>query len=650
MTFSRTVFVLLTLLMALLLAVSFTLSVVHSRHYLSRQLAVHAQDSATALGLILVPAMQQHDRVAMESLIKAVADGGYFHRIRVLGTEGVVLAEQSNRLVVAGVPAWFVLRLTLDTPTRSALIMDGWREVGRVEISSHPGYAYQQLWEDARDLLLWFSVVGGIALSILLVLARSALKPLAAMERQAQDIGAGRFNTRSPLPWARELRKVAVALNQMANKVDHMLNDKIKIIEKLEIAVHRDALTGLNTRAFLNDQIDVLMCGTDESESAALILIRLPGLAEVNTQWGYEEGNVLLKQLAAVLQDAVRKLQGAIAARSGGAEFMLLVRETSPEQALALADMLLFQLRSLVSPRGAGFNTAHIGIGFRDASITEPSKLFAQADMALRSAESHGRYWAFIYPADDLSHDTTFGASRWRSVIEHALAQNKLILFEQPVFDAITGAPLYYELLARLRDETGRLIGAAAFMPMAHRLGLSVAIDRAVVELALTQNYADLVPRILNLSLDAIQDLLFTSWLQQRLRLSGMDLSRILVELPERAAAEAPESVLRLMNSLSGMGVRFGFDHVGLVPEALAQIRHLRPLFLKCDETLLTSAAADSPKRALLEMLLELAQGLDSLFIVTGIESDAQAVAFRAMGVGALQGRALGAPSPLHKV
>ena len=510
MSFSRVVFVLLTLLLALLLAASFALNVVHARQYLSRQLAVHAQDSATAMGLSLAPMLQRSDRVAMDSLVKAVGDGGYFRRIRVLDTQGSVLAERVSNLDVADVPPWFVRWLPLETPTRSALIMDGWRETGRVEISSHPGYAYQQLWSDARDLLIWFSVVGGIALAILLLLARSALKPLATMERQALAIGAGHFSLHVPLPWARELRQVAAAMNQMASKVDNMLTDKIKTIERLEIASHRDTLTGLYTRDFLSDRIDLLMGGSDECESAALLLIRLPDLAEVNTQWGYDEGNVLLQQFAALLHDRERRLQGAIAARSGGAEFMLLVRETSPEEALALANTLLVQLRALASPRGACLGAAHIGIGFRDSSMTDPSNLFAQADMALRSAESHGRFWAFVYPPDTLSHASTFGASRWRSIIERALAQRELVLFEQAVFHAVSAEPLYYELLARIRDQDGRLIGAAAFMPMAHRLGLSSTIDRAVVELALAQAHSDKVPRVLNLSLDAIQDLVFT--------------------------------------------------------------------------------------------------------------------------------------------
>lgn len=644
MSFSRLVFALLTLLLAVLLVVSFALSVAHSRQYLSRQLAVHAQDTATALGLTLASALHRGDRATVASLVKAVADGGYFHRIRVVETNGSVAAERWVTLKIAGVPAWFVRWLPLETPTRVALIMDGWREAGRVEVSSHPGFAYQQLWDDARALLLWFGLAGAIALVSLMWLARSALKPLAAMERQAIAIGAGRFVTNSPLPWARELRRVAVAMNQMANKVDGMLTDKVKTIENIEIASHRDALTGLYTRSFLNDQIALFMREAGECESAALLLIRLGDLGQVNTQWGYDEGNALLRQLAALLRGQEQHLQGAIAARAGGSEFMLLVRETTPEEARALADTLLAQLRELTSPLGARISMVHIGIGFRDGAMNDPSKLFAQADMALRSAESRGRHGTFIYPPDDISHDVTFGAMRWRQIIETALARNQIILFEQPILRTTTGTPVCYELLARIRDENGRLIGAGSFMPMAHRLGLAIAIDRAVVELALAQSFPDAVPRVVNLSVDAIRDLVFTTWLLQRLRDDAVDASRIVFELPERAAAEAPESVSALVSRFEVMGIRFGFDHVGTTPEALARIRHLRPMFLKCDETLLIGSEARFARHSLLEMLRELAQALDSVFIAAGVENSAHLDTCRAMGAAALQGRILGLP------
>lgn len=645
MSFSRVVFVLLTLLLALLLAASFALNVVHARHYLSRQLAVHAQDSATAMGLSLAPMLQRGDRVAMDSLVKAVGDGGYFRWIRVFDTQGSVLAERVSSLDVADVPAWFVRWLPLETPTRSALIMDGWREAGRVEISSHPGYAYQQLWSDARDLLFWFAVVGALALVLLIALARSALKPLAAMEQQALAIGDGHFSLRVPPPWARELRQVTEAMNKMTRKVDEMLRSKVRAIEKLEAASHRDALTGLYTRDFIDQKICILLRENDACAHAALLLIRLADLAYINTQWGYIEGDALLKQIAALMRGQERQLQSTIAARSGGTEFMLLVSELTHEEALQLANTLLSQIRACTTSLGACTGSAHIGIGFLDPNISASSQLFAEADMALRVAENHGRFWAFMYPPEDLSPDMIFGASRWRQIIERALAQRTFLLFEQPVLDARSGLPLHYELEARIRDEDGRLIGAGAYMPMAHRLGLANAIDRAVVELALTHPFPDAVPRVLNLSLDSIKDLVFTTWLQQRLRMSALDASRIQFELPERAVAEVPECVSRLISCLDALEIRFGFDHIGILPEALAQMRHMRPMFLKCDQVLVAGADATGLKRSLLEMLLNLAQALDSVFIVSGIETEQHAMQIRAMGVGALQGRAVGVAS-----
>lgn len=646
MRFSRLILLVLGLALALLLGINFSLSVMHSRHYLSQQFAVHSQDTATALGLSLASAMQHNDQIAIASLIKAIGDGGYFQRIRVYKTDGSVQAEHITTLKVAQVPSWFVQWLPLEAPTRSALIMSGWREAGHVEVSSNPGYAYQQLWNDAQDLLIWFSVVGVVALILLALLARSALKPLAGMQQQALAISVGDFSVRTALPWAHELRNVVAAMNQMTNQVDIMLADKVKAIEKLEIASYQDELTGLYTRSFLNDRVNLLMHDSDTCECAALLLIRLGDLAEVNKRWGYSEGDILLQQLAALLRAQAQHLQGVVAARTGGPEFMLLVQEMDAKEALMLANSLLTKIRELASRAGAHFGAVHIGIGFYDSTMPESSLLFSQADMALRAAERQGQFWAYGYASEDISHATTFGASHWRTVIERALARRGIILYEQVVQQAATGAAVYYELLARIRADDGRVIGAGAFIPMAHRLGLAMAIDRAVVEHVLAHTFTDEIPRAFNLSLDSIKDQVFISWLQQRLRESKVDPQRILIELPERAAAEAPEYVSRLLNALGAMGVRFGFDHVGIVPEALTHIRHLRPLFLKCDESLVAGMLTIKSKRALLEQLMSLSSALGSIFIVSGIETEEMAEAFRAMGANALQGRVLGKPTP----
>jgi hypothetical protein len=95
-----------TLLVAVLLAGIVT-SFGYFRGYVSEQLAGHARDGATAIGLSLSNAIDGADPVASASLIDAVFDSGRYLSIRYLDLQGAPVAGRAKPLSSPGVPgAW----------------------------------------------------------------------------------------------------------------------------------------------------------------------------------------------------------------------------------------------------------------------------------------------------------------------------------------------------------------------------------------------------------------------------------------------------------------------------------------------------------------------------------------------------------------
>lgn len=647
MSLARQILILISLLLLVVLGGSFTVNVFHARHYLNQQLGAHAQDTATALGLALGSVWAQGDQTGMQSMLTAIADSGYYRYIAVKNMQGEILLERQPQIAIDSVPAWFVRWLPLQTPTRTALVMQGWRQAGQVLVSSHPGYAYQQLWNAAQTLLQWFIGAWIMALILVIILVRCALAPLAAMERQAQAISAGQFKLLARIPWTRELRQVALALNRMSGKVEHLLSEKLQAITQLEEKANLDPLTGLYNRAFFEDGLQFLMQTDEEFSSGALLLVRLSSLPETNDRWGFSAGDEMLQQAARLLRDLAAEMQPATAARMGGAELALLVQELSQDEALALADRLLTALAECMSESGAKMHAAHIGIGMRSQVINTPGKLLAQADMALRAAQNQGAYVRFAFRQEEVGAPTVRGAAEWRVLFEQALVEHRLLLYQQPVLDAASMAPIYHELLARVRDTDGHLIAAGVFMPMAHRLGLAQDFDRAIIKIALNSLPPGNILYTLNLSPDTILDSAFAAWLSQIFIKHPGTASRILFEFSERSAVEYPAQLVAFIDRLTPTGCRFGFNHVGMAPDALVRIRHFHPWMIKTDGSLLQGLKGNPAKRALLQMINALAQDLDCLFVVSGVETQAQLEQLCAMGVPALQGRALAAPGPL---
>ena len=154
-----------------------------TRSFLLDQLESHAQDTATSLGLSISQYSIENDQPAIESMINAVFDRGYYRVVRYTDAQQNVLFDRVHDVTIEKVPQWFIRLIPLKTPEATANVMAGWHQAGSVYVMSHPGYAYKTLWGNVVRMTLWFIacgiivfIVGGFGLKVL-------LKPLFLVEK-----------------------------------------------------------------------------------------------------------------------------------------------------------------------------------------------------------------------------------------------------------------------------------------------------------------------------------------------------------------------------------------------------------------------------------------------------------------------------------
>jgi hypothetical protein len=202
----------------LLLMLGFTstvyISTVNLRSLHGTQLASHAQDTATSLGLSLSPHMQAMDMAMLESMISAVFDRGDFQNISLLSIDGKVLAEKSAPVDTGTVPGWFIGAVSLDTPMAEALVMSGWNQAGTLRVTGNPGPAYNRLWESTLDTLKLYLAASTIILLLGMIAVSILLRPLQRIQRQADAICKRSYTVQKKLPRTLELRSMVVAMNR----------------------------------------------------------------------------------------------------------------------------------------------------------------------------------------------------------------------------------------------------------------------------------------------------------------------------------------------------------------------------------------------------------------------------------------------------
>lgn len=647
MTLLRQLILAILALLLLVFAGSVVISVSNTRHYLDSQLQSHAQDAATSLGMSLSTSAAEDDRATLESMVDALFDSGYYRSIRVVDTAGTPLVSREQMVRFDDVPAWFVRLIPLHTPLGEAMLMSGWRQLGRVQVTSNPGYAYLELWRTTRDSAGLFALVMALAVALSIVGVNILLRPLRATEAQAAAIADREFPVQEHLPRTRELRRVVEAMNHMSRKVRQMLDEQIALGERLREKAYRDPVTGFGNRALFERDLAHLLDSTEEHFRGVLALVQLRDFRGYNEARGYSAGDELLRQAAAALREATTDFRPHCLARLGGADFGLLFPRGGDDEVAALGSALSQALARL-QERGlmADGDVGHIGLAVHDGT-DNASMLLSRADTALRQAQvSTGNAWQ-LAAVDGRRQPRP--ASAWRALLNACLADRKLALYAQPVLRPTDPTKvLHHEVLVRLPTDEG-LLPAGGFMPMAERLGLASAIDRAVITALFTRVKASDNARHLavNLSPASLGDPQFRNWLLTQLDQHLQIAPNLTFELPEYGTARDLPALRELAIGLARRGSGLGLDHFGRGFNPLGYLAGLKLRYLKVDGSYIHALAHDTDSRYFISTLREIAHGLDCQIIAEAVENAEQLATVAELHMDGAQGYHLAAPQAL---
>lgn len=156
----------------------------------------------------------------------------------------------------------------------------------------------------------------------------------------------------------------------------------------LEILSITDPLTGVLNRLKLDENIKTEVERAERYQSAfSMIMVDLDHFKEVNDTHGHPAGDTVLKEVVALFQENIRKVD--ILGRYGGEEFLLLCPETDMEGAVQIAEKLRAAVQAHDFTR-VGRLTASFGVSTFTPGATHGTMLF-EADAALYQAKDAGR-------------------------------------------------------------------------------------------------------------------------------------------------------------------------------------------------------------------------------------------------------------------
>ncbi|MCG7200073.1 EAL domain-containing protein [Marinobacter pelagius] len=416
-----------------------------------------------------------------------------------------------------------------------------------------------------------------------------------------------------------------------------------------------DVLTQLPNRALLEDRLEqACRFAQRHGRTLALLFIDLDGFKLINDSLGHRIGDQLLIEVARRLKEVSRN--GDTVARVSGDEYVMLLPDLArTEDALSAVEQIMRTLSAPYKVNDENLHlTASIGIATTDGSISQPTELIQQADLAMYRAKQMGRN-TFQWFSEHLNTEASYRV-KLRNELQDAIDNDRLTIYYQPLIDSRTGKARAVEALVRWEHPEQGLVSPGDFLPLAEETGQIIALGKSVLEQACRDmvrlhaaGFRDCVVAV-NVSPMQIRKADFIDTVRDALKKSGLPPEALELEVVESAVLFDADQVIKTLHDLRALGVGIAIDDFGTGFSSLSYIKLLPAGKIKIDRSFIKDVIQDRSDAAITQGVISMAHHLSLEVVAEGVETDAQAAFLRRNQCDLLQGFLFAKPMPMDRL
>lgn len=411
--------------------------------------------------------------------------------------------------------------------------------------------------------------------------------------------------------------------------------------------IHRlanyDGLCDLPNRTAFAERVEQALAHAKRTgRPLAVMCLDLDRFKDINDSFGYAAGDLVLREAAARLRDALAP--GDLVARIDGDEFGVLIEscvraDEIPARAQALMDIVARPYR----PSGEPLHlTASAGVSVFPQDEASGPALLRDADIAMHRAKERGAQSLRFYAAQMNAHAS--GRMAMESKLRRALESGAFALHYQPKIALRTEAIAGVEALLRWRDADGGWVDPEVFIPVAEAAGLIGRLGEWVLREACRQaaawRDAGLAPVRIAVNLSARQFLQedLVAAVTGAMSAAGIAPALLELEVTESLMFDDPDQAAALLRALRRMGVRLALDDFGTGYSSLSYLKRFAFDSVKIDRSFVRDLPHDRDGAAITRAIVAMSHDLRMAVTAEGVENAAQLAFLRACGCDAAQG------------
>ena len=529
---------------------------------------------------------------------------------------------------------------------------DAARNLYRVSIlpSLQDGLAPRLMLRHSREealaeyaVLKWLlALVGTLGLAFVVALgwriARGITGPLSTLDEAVRRFGRGE-DVVVQAETDDEVGRLATSFNSMVEAIEER---ERRIIH---VGLH-DGLTNLPNRKLFVEQLDQALARRKDHERIVVAYCDLDDFKVVNDTLGHPAGDALLRNVATCL---TAELDDAQIARLGGDEFAVLAvvgEQTASLIPLAQRIQRCFDRQIDLDGQTADCS-ASIGIAVAPGDADNGIDLLKHADLALYRAKREGKSdFHFFEPSLDEQ------ARRRREMeldLRLAIKDGGFELYFQPLYSLTHDRLEGFEALIRWNHPRRGLVSPAEFIPLAEETGLILQVGEWVVREACraAREWPEHLSVAVNISPKQFAAPGLATTILQALTNSGLQPSRLELEITESVFIADVERTLGTLHSLRDLGVRIALDDFGTGYSSLSYLRSFPFDKVKIDQSFVRDLNDQGNNaHAVIRAITTLAAALGMDTLAEGVESSEQCQILRDEGCGYVQGYLFSRPVP----
>ncbi len=425
-----------------------------------------------------------------------------------------------------------------------------------------------------------------------------------------------------------------------------------RLVDRLRFDAYHDALTGLPNRRRIVQALDESVRVRTHGEVVAILMFDIDGLRDVNDSLGHSAGDRLVAEVATRLR-ATAPPAALVGRLGGGDEFVVMLRASNAEAAIALAQKLRKQLQD---PMTIGTLTldvdAVVGIALHPEHGSDPAMLLQRADVATHAAKSVANGVQLFDPALESRSVRRLGLA---GDLRRALDNGDLEIYFQPKVSLRDRRLVGVECLARWEHPTHGSVAPEDFVAVAEHTGQLGRLTEAVLREGLkrARQWVDAgrpLSVAVNLSPRTLHDHDFASIVDNLLQHYGVAPDRLTLEITEDVVIDGIDRHLPTLRHLYDLGVRLSVDDFGTGYSSLSYLRRLPVHEVKVDRSFVQGMATDPGDLAIVRAVVDISRHFGLAVVAEGVESELTLELLDEIGCDIGQGFLFSRPLPYERL